>query len=325
MRVLVTGGAGYVGSIVCEELLHQGHEVVVVDNLSKGHRAAVLKPAVLVEGDLRDKEFIRALLNKYRIEGVIHMAAASLVGESITNPVKYYDNNVSGSLTLLNAIVETGVSRIVFSSSAAVYGEPEKQPIEETAITRPINPYGETKLAFEGALNWFGQAHPMATVSLRYFNAAGATEANGEAHDPETHLIPNVLKVAEGKISHVQVFGDDYPTPDGTCVRDYIHVLDLAQAHILALQHSSGVHVYNLGCGGAGYSVLEVLRVAREVTGRDIPHVVSARRHGDPAVLIASCEKISRELRWSAQRQDLHTIIHSAWNWIQNNPHGYRD
>lgn len=324
MRVLVTGGAGYIGSVVTEILLQEGHEVVVLDNLSKGHSAAVVRSATFVEADLRNEDALKSCLQNHRIEAVVHMAADSLVQESVKNPVKYYANNVLGGLSLLNAMMDCQVSKIVFSSTAAVYGEPEKQPIEESAQTRPVNPYGATKLAFEDALKWYVHAFSMSAVSLRYFNAAGATQTNGEDHDPETHLIPIVLKVATRQLQHVQVFGDDYPTPDGTCVRDYIHVEDLARAHVLALQQESGMSIYNLGCGGAGYSVMDVLRAAREVTGRDIPHVISARRPGDPAALVASAAKISRELAWNPQKQNLSMIIQSAWDWVQKNPTGYR-
>lgn len=322
MRVLVTGGAGYIGSVVVEELIGDGHEVVVYDSLYKGHRAAITPGAKLVEADLIDGARLREALSD-RIDAVIHMAADSLVGESVQNPAKYYRNNVVAGLSLLEAMVGAGVRRLVFSSTAATYGEPAKQPIEESDPTGPTNPYGQTKLAFEEALRWYEVAYGVHYVSLRYFNAAGATERCGEWHDPETHLIPIVLQVAAGKLAAVEIFGDDYPTRDGTCVRDYIHVVDLARAHILALGIlDSNSAIYNLGCGGDGYTVKEVVEIAREVTGKDIPVKVGQRRAGDPAVLIASSERIKKELGWSPQYQDLRKIIESAWLWLQHHPDG---
>ena len=326
MRVMVTGGAGYIGSVVTEELLRDGHEVVVYDNLQKGHRQAVVAPAAFVRAELADKAKLSETLSARRIEAVIHMAADSLVGESCEHPAKYYQNNVIVGLTLLEAMRETSVNRIVFSSTAATYGEPEKQPIEETDPNRPTNPYGESKLTFERALRWYDEAYGLRYASLRYFNAAGASERCGEDHDPESHLIPIALRVAAGKRDSIQVYGADYPTPDGTCVRDYIHVIDLARAHILALGAlDKGSRIYNLGCGGEGYSVNEVLAAAREVTGKEIRATVSARRAGDPSVLIASSEKIKRELGWKPQFQDSRVIIESAWKWMQAHPAGYDD
>lgn len=326
MRVLVTGGAGYIGSVVTEELVKGGHEAVVYDSLYKGHREAVVREAKFVEGDLMDVERLRRALNDNRVEAVIHMAADSLVGESVEKPAKYYRNNVVSGLALLDAMLAEGVGRLVFSSTAAVYGEPEKQPIEEQDATNPTNPYGETKLAFEEALKWYDRAYNLRYASLRYFNAAGATRLCGEWHDPESHLIPIVLQVAAGRRSQVEVYGDDYPTRDGTCVRDYIHVVDLARAHILALGVlGEGSRIYNLGCGGEGYSVSEVIETARRVTGRDIPVRVGARRAGDPAVLIASSERIRSELGWQPERQDLKVIIESAWAWMQEHPDGYKE
>ena len=318
MRVLVTGGAGYIGSVVAEELVKDGHHVVVYDNLYKGHREAVVPDAEFIQADVMDSLTLRRTLEEHRIESVIHMAADSLVGESVEEPAKYYRNNVVAGLALLDAMRDSGVDRLVFSSSAATYGEPLKQPIEETDPTAPTNPYGETKLAFEHALRWYESAYGIHYASLRYFNAAGATKLCGESHDPETHLIPIVLQAAAGKRPHVTVFGDDYPTRDGTCVRDYIHVVDLARAHILALdildKRSS---IYNLGCGGEGYTVREVIETAKEVTGRDIPIEVGPRRPGDPAVLIASSDKIKKELGWQPALQELRVIIESAWVWMQ--------
>ena len=319
MRVLVTGGAGYIGSVVTEELLKDGHEAVVYDSLYKGHREAVAPEATFVEADLMDGETLRRTLSENRIEAVIHMAADSLVGESVQNPAKYYRNNVVAGLALLDAMRDEGVRRIVFSSTAATYGEPAKQPIEETDPTDPTNTYGETKLAFEHAMRWYDEAYGLRYASLRYFNAAGATHRCGESHDPETHLIPILLQAAAGRREFVEIYGDDYPTRDRTCVRDYIHVVDLARAHILALgildERSA---IYNLGCGGDGYSVLEVIETARTVTGLDIPVRIGPRRPGDPAVLIASSEKIKRELGWKPEMQDLRLIIESAWNWMQS-------
>ena len=320
MKVMVTGGAGYIGSVVTEELLRGGDEVVVYDSLYKGHREAVVEGATFVKGDLLDTALLRETLAQHKVEAVVHMAADSLVGESVKEPAKYYRNNVMGGLSLLDAMRGAGLSLLVFSSTAAVYGEPAKQPIEETDPTAPTNTYGETKLAFEKALRWYDVAHGMKYVSLRYFNAAGATQRCGELHSPETHLIPLVLQAAAGQRPDITVFGDDYPTPDGTCVRDYIHVVDLAQAHILALHALAKGHpssIYNLGCGGEGYSVQQVIDCARRVTGRDIPVAKGPRRAGDPAVLIASSGRITRELGWKPAHQKLDAIVESAWRWMQ--------
>jgi len=329
VRVLVTGGAGYIGSVVTEELVNDGHEVVVYDNLVKGHRQAVVSGATFVEGNLLDAAVLRQTLTDHRIEAVIHMAAYSLVGESCEQPAKYYQNNVVAGLVLLDTMRECDASRIVFSSTAATYGEPLSQPIYETAPNNPTNPYGESKLAFERAMDWYERAYGLRYVSLRYFNAAGASEKCGEDHDPESHIIPIALQAATGKRSHVEIYGDDYPTPDGTCLRDYIHVIDLARAHILALGAMSPMNVasriYNLGCGGSGYSVREVIETARGVTGKDIPVRMGPRRAGDPATLIASSDKIKRELGWQPQFQDLRMIIESAWRWMVAHPDGYSD
>lgn len=314
MRVMVTGGAGYIGSVVVEELLRDGHEVTVYDNLSKGHRDSVPSGTSFYQGDLLETDRLRDSLMEEQVEAVIHMAAYSLVGESVDDPAKYYRNNVIAGLSLLDAMRAARVSRLVFSSTAAVYGEPARQPINEMDPTGPTNPYGETKLAFERALQWYERAYGIRYCSLRYFNAAGATARCGERHDPETHLIPLVLQVAAGTRSHVEIYGDDYPTRDGTCVRDYIHVIDLARAHILALdQLANRSAIYNLGCGGEGYTVREVINLASEVTGRKIPTRVSSRRPGDPAVLLASSVAIIQDLGWSPQYQDLKLIIASAW------------
>jgi UDP-glucose 4-epimerase len=320
MKVLVTGGAGYIGSVLTEELVKDGHTVTVYDNLSKGHADAVVDGADFIEADLLKTERLAEVLQQNKTEAVIHMAASSLVGESVQEPAKYYHNNVMAGLSLLEAMRAGGVKKLVFSSTAAVYGEPQKQPIEESDPTAPTNPYGETKLAFENILKWFEKAYNLRFASLRYFNATGASERCGERHNPETHLIPIILQAASGEREYVEVFGTDYPTADGTCIRDYIHVIDLARAHILALDIlDERSAIYNLGCGGAGYSVKEVIDAARAVTGREINVKYGNRRAGDPAVLIASSEKIKRELGWQPQRQDLQEIISSAWNWMQNN------
>ena len=325
MRVLVTGGAGYIGSVVVEELVRDGHAVVVLDNLSKGHPEAVVPNIPLVRADLRDRATVEATLRDHEIEAVVHMAADSLVGESVQKPGKYYDTNVTAGLALLDAMVTCGVTRLVFSSTAAVYGEPAKQPIEEHDPTIPTNPYGETKLAFERALRWYDGAHGLRSVSLRYFNAAGASERCGEMHDPETHLIPLVLQAAAGLRDKVNIFGGDYKTHDGTCIRDYIHVIDLARAHVLALGGlERGSATYNLGSGGKGYSVLQVIDAAWRVTGEDIPVKMGPRRAGDPAVLVASSDRIQRELGWQPTLGSLDAIVESAWKWMQRHPHGYR-
>lgn len=315
MRIFVTGGAGYIGSVVVERLLEKGHEVVVYDNLSKGHLGAVDAPAVLIEGDLADREGLRRALVGHGTEAVIHLAASSIVGESITSPHAYFQNNIVNSLNLLDVMRESGVKRLVFSSTAAVYGIPSAIPITEEAPLAPTNPYGESKMAFERLLRWYDEAYEMRYVSLRYFNAAGATARHGEEHDPETHLIPNVLKVARGEAPQVMIFGEDYDTPDGTCIRDYIHVSDLADAHLLALgameKHSQ---IYNLGYG-SGYSVAEVVEMARQVTGQWIPTESAPRRAGDPPVLIASSDRIMRDLGWRPRLSELDQIIESAWKW----------
>ena len=324
MRVLVTGGAGYIGSVVTEQLVSDGHEVVVYDNLTKGHAQALVSGAEFVEGDLSEGDKLNQTLHDNRIEAVIHMAASSLVGESCENPAKYYNNNTVAGLVLLDAMLACDVKKIVFSSTAAVYGEPEEQPISESAPTNPTNTYGETKLAFERAMHWYEQAYLLRYASLRYFNAAGATENCGEDHDPESHLIPITLQAAAGKRTHVEIYGEDYPTTDGTCIRDYIHVVDLARAHILALDAlEDRSAIYNLGCGGDGYSVRDVIETARRVTGKEIPVRVGPRRPGDPAVLIASSDRIKRELGWAPEFQDLELIVKSAWTWMQAHPDGY--
>ena len=319
MRVAVTGGAGYIGSVVVETLVERGHEVLVIDNLCKGPRDAVRPPAEFVHAELSDRAGIARVLADFSTEAVVHMAAFSLVGESVSNPAKYYDNNVITGLALLDAMRDAKVQRLVFSSTAAVYGEPVEQPIAENAPTAPTNPYGETKLAFERILRWYGQAYGISSISLRYFNAAGASARNGERHDPETHLIPLVLDVADGRLAHVTIFGNDYPTRDGTCVRDYIHVVDLADAHALALEAltaGGASSSYNLGLGDSGHSVAEIIAAAESITGRKIPAVIAPRRAGDPPVLIADAKRIRVDLGWTP-RYDVRDMIQSAWECMQ--------
>ncbi len=328
MAILVTGGAGYIGSHTVAALLERGEEVVVIDNLQTGHKEALLG-GKLYEGDLRDKELLKKLFAENEIEGVIHFAANSLVGESMQNPGKYYDNNMYGTLCLLEAMNEAGVRKIVFSSTAATYGEPEKTPIEETDRTEPTNVYGETKLMMERMIRWYDRVLNVRYVALRYFNAAGAHESGkiGEDHRPETHLIPIVLQTALGQRSHISVFGDDYPTADGTCIRDYLHVSDLADAHLRAidyLKNGGESDVFNLG-SGSGFSVQEIIETARKVTGKEIPVKIEPRRAGDPAVLIASSQKARSVLGWTPARENIETIIGSAWSWHQSRPGGYND
>jgi len=321
MRVVVTGGAGYIGSVVAEMMIADAQDVLVIDNLSKGHRDAVPAEASFAQLDLLDEEAVTVTLRRFGCEAVIHMAAHSLVGESVADPDKYYRNNVTAGLSLLSSMRAAGVDRLVFSSTAAVYGESGKQPIEEDDEQRPTNPYGATKLAFEHALRWYGEAYGLRSISLRYFNAAGATASRGERHEPESHLIPLVLDVAAGRSPHVTIFGDDYPTADGTCVRDYIHVSDLANAHVLALfadQSRGSFRSYNLGCGGAGFSVREVVAAGERVTRRPIKVVTAGRRPGDPAVLVASSERIHRELGWKPFHPSLDAIVGSAWAWMEH-------
>jgi UDP-glucose 4-epimerase len=327
MRVLVTGGAGYIGSVVAEELLQAGHEVVVFDNLSRGHRQAVPKNAELVVGDLADRACLDQLLRSRRIDAVMHFAALIEAGESMKAPEEFFRNNTSNALTLLEAILAARVKRFVFSSTAALFGNPKRTPIEEDDPVHPTNAYGESKLLVERMLTWFHQIHGLRYASLRYFNAAGASGPDhGEAHQPETHLIPRILQVALGRTEDLKIFGTDYPTRDGTCIRDYIHVSDLARAHLLALEalalEKSSPLIYNLG-NGQGFSVREVIEVARKVTGHPVPVIESPRRAGDPAVLIASSEKIRRELGWQPRFPDLKAIVQSAWQWHRIHPDGY--
>lgn len=323
MNVLVTGGAGYIGSVVVERLVSQNHTTIVYDNLSKGHLDAIAPGAIFIEGNLLEREKLLHALERHRIEAVIHLAASSLVGESVENPHLYFTNNITAGMTLLDAMLSSGVKRLVFSSTAAVYGAPETIPITEDAPRSPTNPYGESKLAFERMLHWYDEAYQMRYISLRYFNAAGASDRFGEDHDPETHLIPNILRVAAGKAGQVKIFGEDYATHDGTCVRDYIHVIDLADAHLIALNAmTKGSGIYNLGYGN-GYSVAEVVEMARQITGRWISTEAAPRRPGDPPILIASSDKIMRDLGWNPRHSELDRIIESAWRWSLSHPNGY--
>ena len=327
MRILVLGGAGYIGSHTALELVKDGHNVIVADNLVTGYRKAIPKGAKFYEGDLHDFDFLDNLFQQEQIDAVIHFAAYSLVGESVTNPLKYYDNNLCGTKILLDAMVKNNVDKIVFSSTAATYGEPENIPILESDRTCPTNPYGETKLAMEKMFKWTANAHGMSFVSLRYFNACGADASGtiGEAHNPESHLIPLILQVPNGKRETICIYGTDYDTPDGTCIRDYIHVTDLAQAHILAVQYlmnGGESDIFNLG-NGVGYSVREVIETARKVTGHPIPSTETPRRAGDPARLVASSEKARKILGWKPVHDSLEEIIASAWNWHKNHPNGY--
>lgn len=325
MKLIVTGGAGYIGSVAVEELIKAGHEVVVIDNLSLGHRAAVHPAATLEVGDLSDRAFIDRVLGEHQPEAIMHFAAKSLVGESMQNPALYLGDNVTNGLNLLRGMVDHGVKKFILSSTANLFDEPDEIPITETATIRPGSPYGESKFFMERMLHWFSEIYGLRYACLRYFNAAGASAERGEDHDPELHLIPIVLQVAQGKRAAVKMFGDDYDTIDGTCVRDYIHIIDLAQAHILALEAlDKGNCVYNLG-NGAGYSVKQVIETAREITGHPIPAEVAPRRAGDPAVLVAGSDKIRRELGWTPRFPELRPIIESAWRWHQAHPRGYQD
>jgi UDP-glucose 4-epimerase len=323
MKIFVVGGAGYIGSVCTELLLNEAHVVSVFDDLSEGHRQAVDARACFFEGNLADRSKITAALREARPDAVMHFAANALVGESMKNPSKYFRNNIGNGLNLLDAMLETSVKRFVFSSTCATFGLPERVPIDETMPQRPVNPYGESKLAFEKILRWYDEIHGLRFVALRYFNAAGASEKFGEDHHHETHLIPNVLKVALGEKPYLEIYGTDYETPDGTCIRDYIHILDLSRAHILALEAKQSA-CYNLGTGG-GASVREVVECCRKITGIKIPVNEMPRRPGDPPRLIAASEKITRELGWNPKFESLDAIIESAWKWHQKFPRGYED
>jgi len=323
-RILVTGGAGYIGSVVVTQLLAKGYEPIVFDDLSHGHRAALPSAAKFIAGDVADRGALDEVFTEYEPQAVMHFAAFIEAGESMQRPEKYFRNNTANALTLLEAVLAHGVKRFVFSSTAALYGTPEKTPIEEDAALQPTNAYGESKLLVEQMLDWLQRIHGLRYSCLRYFNAAGAAGEQGEDHHPESHLIPIALQVALGERKELAIFGTDYPTPDGTCVRDYVHVSDLAAAHLLVLQalNEKDRLIYNLG-NGRGFSVREVIETVRRVTGHAIPARESPRRPGDPAVLVASSEKIKRELGWSPQYADLESIVRSAWNWRKANPHGY--
>jgi UDP-glucose 4-epimerase len=323
MKVLVCGGAGYIGSACTEYLLDHGYEVSVFDSLVTGHRKAVDPRAEFIKGDLADRDFIIKVCEEGNFDAIMHFAAFSLVGESMQNPSKYFRNNLANGINLADAAVAGNVKTIVFSSTAATFGEPEESPIRETTPQMPINPYGESKLCFEKVLKWYSQIHGIKYAALRYFNAAGASENFGEDHSPESHLIPIILQVAQGKRDKIMIFGDDYDTPDGTCIRDYIHILDLAQAHMLALDAPKSGH-YNLGTGN-GLSVKEIVEAAREVTGHPIPAEIAPRRSGDPDRLIAGSELAREVLGWKPKYENAFDIISSAWKWIQKNPNGYND
>jgi UDP-glucose 4-epimerase len=325
MNILVTGGAGYIGSVAVEELIKAGYEVVVYDNLMQGHRQAVHPHAVFVEADLADREKLSNVFDEHSIQAVMHFAALSIVSSSMSEPLRFIRENVGNAINLLEALMAHDAKRFILSSTANVYGDPESIPIQEEDRLAPSSPYGESKLMIERILHWCEVRYGLRYASLRYFNAAGASEAYGEHHDPETHLIPLVMKVALGQRARLDIYGDDYPTRDGTCVRDYIHVVDLAQAHILALQTlDEGSRIYNLG-NGEGFTVEEVVATAREVTGHPIPAMIAPKRSGDPATLVASSEKIERELGWEARFPNLKDIIQSAWGWHQAHPQGYVD
>jgi len=323
VKIFVTGGAGYIGSICVEELLQHGHDVIVFDNLSEGHRMAIDPRATFIQGDLNDSKSVSLAINTSRPDAVMHFAANALVAESMQNPYKYFHNNVCGGLNLLNAMIENGIRRFVFSSTCATFGTPDRVPIDEDTAQNPINPYGESKLMFERILRWFDQIHALTFVALRYFNVAGASEKYGEHHRTETHLIPRILQVALGRLPHAEIYGTDFPTPDGTCIRDYIHVQDLASAHILALSADrSGF--YNLGTGG-GTSVCEVINACRKITGHAIPTIERPRRAGDPARLIASSERARESLGWKPLFENIEAIVQSAWRWHLAHPAGYQD
>ena len=323
MNVFVTGGAGYIGSVCTEELLNAGHSVTVYDDLSEGHRSAVDSRAQFVLGKPEEERHIFNAVKEAKPQAILHFAANALVGESMVNPAKYFHNNVANGLKLLEAAQASGVKKFVFSSTCATYGPPDRVPMTEDLPQRPINPYGESKLMFERMLHWYHQIHALEFVAFRYFNAAGATEKFGEHHRIETHLIPNVLKVPLGQAKQCEIFGTNYPTPDGTCIRDYIHIVDLAQAHILALE-AGKQGFYNLG-NGDGYSVLEVVRTCEKITGQKIPAVPKPRRPGDPPKLVASAQRAVNELGWKPRFPKLHDIVATAWAWHQKHPQGYSD
>ncbi len=333
--ILVTGGAGYIGSVVCRTLLERGHGVVVLDSLEEGHRSALPAEGVFFQGDLGNESLLKNIFESYPVQAVLHLAAYCLVGESVQNPGKYYGNNVSKGVVLLETMKTFGIDKIVFSSTAAVYGEPQSTPIREGHPTRPVNPYGHSKLVFEQIMDWYTRAYGLKTVTFRYFNAAGAVDRTGEDHTPETHLVPLILKrarqISEGSPGArdeepLTVFGLDYPTPDGSCIRDYIHIQDLALAHVLALEKLDDLRqgTFNLG-NGQGFSVLEVIKAAGEIVGHEIPYQCGSRRPGDPAVLVASSDQARKVLGWEPRYPDLKDILTSAWKWHQKFPNGYED
>lgn len=323
MKVLVTGGAGYIGSIVVEQLVEAGDTVIVLDNLYQGHRDAVHPEATFVLGDLANRPLVDRLMDEHRPDGIMHFASYTLVGESMERPFMYLRDNIVNGLNLMQSGVQHGVRRFILSSTANLFDDPERMPIAETERIVPGSPYGESKHILERMLHWLDEIYGFRYACLRYFNACGASEQRGEDHDPETHLIPLVLQVAQGQRDKIAIFGDDYDTPDGTCVRDYIHVIDLAQAHILALRAlDQGSRKYNLG-NGRGFSVKEVIETARQVTGHAIPSVVGSRRPGDPDILIASSESVNQDLGWQPRYTTLEDIISTAWRWHQSHPHGY--
>jgi len=325
MKILLTGGAGYIGSIVAEQLIERGDEVVVFDNLYQGHRNAVHPQAHFIQGDLNDRVALQKAFSENNIEAVMHFASFTLVGESVALPMKYIGDNVTNGINLINEALAHGVKRFILSSTANLFDRPLKMPIDENEQIVPGSPYGESKYLLERILSWLDRTAGMRYACLRYFNAAGASKRFGEDHQPETHLIPIVLKVALGQYPRIEIFGGDYPTPDGTCVRDYIHVVDLAQAHILALQSlDQGSRTYNLG-NGQGFSVKDVIDTAARITGRPVPHIIKDRRPGDPAILIASSQKIRRELGWNPKYPQLEEIIQTAWDWHLAHPDGYKD
>jgi UDP-glucose 4-epimerase len=326
MKVLVVGGAGYIGSVTVEQLVENGHQAVVLDNLRCGHVESVRDKAKFIEGDMGDADALHAIFQTEGIDAVMHFGALSLVGQSVEQPADYFRNNVTRGLVLLDVMLSHGVKKFVFSSTAAVYGEPHTSPITEDFPLNPTSPYGDSKLAYEKVLKWYANAYGLMYAALRYFNVAGATETAGEEHDPETHLIPLVLQVARGDRPYITIFGDDYQTPDGTGIRDYIHVKDLANAHLLAveaLKTPGQSSIYNLG-SGSGFSVKEIIEVASKVTGKQIATKIGPRRAGDPSILVASSKKIQEELGWSPKYGALETIIGDAWNWHRNNPKGYQ-
>lgn len=322
-KILVTGGAGYVGSICATQILKAGHEVVIIDDLTTGHSEAVTPGATFIEMNLGDRAAMKQLLSQHRIDAAFHFAAKAQVGESMVEPAKYFHTNVVEALSMLECLREAGVKKFVFSSTAATYGNPAVVPIPEDCPKAPVNPYGESKLAFEQILRWYANSYGFSVVAFRYFNACGATETQGERHDPESHLIPLILQAASGRRESISIFGTDYPTPDGSCLRDYVHILDIADAHLLALKRMDkpGFRVFNIGTGKA-YSVLEVCRMVEEVTGRKLNIKYAGRREGDPAILCAAVDRIQQEFGWKASHSDLRSIVESAWRWEQKQRRG---